>query len=431
MEDVLITNGSEVKALENGKVSGYLVRFSTENDPDITSKRDFFTAKTDFDLARDSRVTLYYDHGLDADLKKTAIGYGTITKDEIGLLIDAQIEITEAAMKSGLAGSPSDWIEKQLKMRAQYEAAIRDMASAIKLGWSSGTASHLVIREQKSNGANEIKKWPLGLDASLTPTPAEPRNDAVALKSVFSLAEYVKTKGEQKPMNQETKGLFADCLAENMSPWTMQDALYSALRKIQEAAEGAAAVGQTLDTATMVESVLTEYNAKLKAWAMAFVKQEEDNGPMAYMSATKSLAAAGQSLASLKSKLETDLPIEQHSDAVESAVVEFAKSAQTITQMVESLGERWEARTSSRIKAGRQLSASNKAKMDKACGKLKAAGEIMNTVHDELMKLGAMDEPGLSVKSAPVDSAIALQLEAQFLEFQTKTISSMLATAGV
>lgn len=333
MDDVLITTGSEVKALPDGKVSGYLVRFSTQNDPDITSKRDFFTKNTDYDLERSLKCTLYFDHGLDHTLKKRSLGLGEMKMDDVGV-----------------------WVEAQLNMRDQYEAAIYDLARKGKLGWSSGTASHLVIRESKSNGANEILKWPLGLDASLTPTPAEPRNDAVALKSVFSLAEYLKTRGDE-------------IMATPGDP-----------------------IGDV---------------------------------------AAKNLAAAGQSLASLKTQLENDLPIEQHSDAVESAVVEFAKSAQTITEIVESLGERWEARTSSRIKAGRKISASNKTKMEAACGKLKACGEAMTKVHDELMAIGADEmESGtpLDVKSSPVEPNIALQLEAQFLEFQTK---SLLATAGV
>jgi HK97 family phage major capsid protein len=51
------------------------------------------------------------------------------------------------------------------------------------MGWSSGTAGHLVEREEKGASAH-ILHWPLGLDASITPTPAEYRNSAVSLKSL-------------------------------------------------------------------------------------------------------------------------------------------------------------------------------------------------------------------------------------------------------
>ena len=50
------------------------------------------------------------------------------------------------------------------------------------MGWSSGTAAHLVEREPMGRAA-KIVSWPLGLDASLTPTPAEPRNVTMPLKA--------------------------------------------------------------------------------------------------------------------------------------------------------------------------------------------------------------------------------------------------------
>ena len=60
------------------------------------------------------------------------------------------------------------------------------LAESGKLGWSSGTASHLVMREQ-DGAAHRVKRWPLGLDASLTHTPAEPRNSVMPLKSLSDL----------------------------------------------------------------------------------------------------------------------------------------------------------------------------------------------------------------------------------------------------
>ena len=74
------------------------------------------------------------------------------------------------------------WAETQLALRDAYERRIYGLAEAGKLGWSSGTAAHLVKREPVG-GAMKIMHWPLGLDASLTPTPAEPRNTVVALKA--------------------------------------------------------------------------------------------------------------------------------------------------------------------------------------------------------------------------------------------------------
>jgi hypothetical protein len=60
-------------------------------------------------------------------------------------------------------------------IRGLLDAKYRYLAQiARELGWSSGTAAHLVMREQVGK-ATFIKRWLLGLDASITPTPAEPR----------------------------------------------------------------------------------------------------------------------------------------------------------------------------------------------------------------------------------------------------------------
>ena len=150
--------GLGVKALGNGRVGGYLVIFSTAKDPDLAG--EFFTKSTDFDLDRSDEISVYYDHGKDPLLKARKLGEGKAVPDDIGV-----------------------WFEAQLDMRDKYEQMIYTLAEKGKLGWSSGTAAHLVERESKGK-STWIKKWPLGLDASLTPTPCEPRTLAEPLKSM-------------------------------------------------------------------------------------------------------------------------------------------------------------------------------------------------------------------------------------------------------
>ena len=155
--DFLLGFGGEVKALSDDRIGGYLVKFSSAKDPDLDG--DYFTPDTDFDLERSNKTSIYYEHGLDGTLKARNLGKGVMVKDEVGV-----------------------WVEAQLNVRDHYEKAIMELAKAGKLGWSSGTASHLV--ERKNIGAaREVLRWPLGLDASLTPRPAEPRTIAVAMKS--------------------------------------------------------------------------------------------------------------------------------------------------------------------------------------------------------------------------------------------------------
>ena len=154
--DDVVYFGDAVKALGDGKIGGYLVRFTSDSDPDLTG--EYFTADTDFGDA--TEATVYYNHGLDPVMGKRKLGKAPIRVDEFGA-----------------------WAETQLQMRDDYEKFIYQMAEAGKMGWSSGTASHLV--EKEPNGkAVWLKSWPLGLDASLTPTPAEPRNSALPLKSI-------------------------------------------------------------------------------------------------------------------------------------------------------------------------------------------------------------------------------------------------------
>lgn len=158
--DALVAFGSEVKALGNGLVGGYLVRYGNEAKTDLAG--DFFNAKTDFGSATETDV--YYNHGLDPQLGRKAFkNKAQIGRDDIG-----------------------EWIKHQLDLRDEYEKAVYGLVEQMKQGWSSGTASHLVEREPVGK-AYWIKRWPLGLDASYTPTPAEPQNNVIPLKSLTAV----------------------------------------------------------------------------------------------------------------------------------------------------------------------------------------------------------------------------------------------------
>lgn len=161
--DTLVAVGSPLKALGDGKVGGYLVLFSSADSPDLTG--DYFDASTDFDVEDGQKTAVYYQHGYDERLGARKLGTGTLTVDEVGV-----------------------WVEAQLALRDEYERAIYELAEAGKLGWSSGTAPHLVEREPAGK-AQHITRWPLGLDASITPTPAEPRLSVMPLKAFLAEIE--------------------------------------------------------------------------------------------------------------------------------------------------------------------------------------------------------------------------------------------------
>lgn len=158
MDEFLIAYGAELKALGDGKVGGYLVRFSSADEPDLTG--DFFTRETDFDLTDGYKsVPVLFHHGMDGTLKKRRLGRADLRVDDVGV-----------------------WMEAQLTLRDEYEKAVYDLVAAGKMGLSSGSASHLVERRAEGKATN-ITGWPI-VEASITPTPAEPRTAVVTLKSL-------------------------------------------------------------------------------------------------------------------------------------------------------------------------------------------------------------------------------------------------------
>ncbi len=174
----LVAFGTAVKAKKQAdgtlKADGYLVRFTSADDPDISLTRDYFTKSTYYGEA--ATVPVYFHHGMtiqgtDPVSKavknlgpgKTRIGVGTLKSDDTGIFIDSIV--SEAG---------------------EYQEVIAQLADAGMLGWSSGAVSHMVVRKAIEEGgqikAHEITQWLIG-EASLTHTPAEPRNVAGVMKA--------------------------------------------------------------------------------------------------------------------------------------------------------------------------------------------------------------------------------------------------------
>jgi phage head maturation protease len=172
-EKSLVAYGNEVKALGDGKIGGYLVRFSTPADPDLTG--EFFSKDTEF--GTNTTPPLFYHHGMDGTLKTRMIGQGAWKIDDIGL-----------------------WYEAQIAMRTEYEKYLYQMVQDGLIGYSSGALSHLVERETVGK-AVWVKTWIIG-EASLTPAPAEYRNEVTPLKS---LSENIPLTNRRGAMSRQTK----------------------------------------------------------------------------------------------------------------------------------------------------------------------------------------------------------------------------------
>ena len=220
MDEQLVTIGGELKALGDGKVGGYLVRFGDAETPDATG--DYFTADTDFGIVDRAIGWVHHRQPMESPKTGQKARYTQrlrnpvkLVKDDIGILAEVMLDL-----------------------RDTYENMFYKAADAGKLGWSSGTAPHLVEREYQDNGTAWIKQWPLGDDASLTPAPVEPRTRVVSLKSYMELSEpYVKallpqvdagsdtadaTDGAAEPPTTNTKGAQTPTGEYEMTPEEIQ-----------------------------------------------------------------------------------------------------------------------------------------------------------------------------------------------------------------
>ena len=284
MDEQFVTIGGELKALGNGRVGGYLVRFGTPDATDLVG--DYFTNATDYDLEADGtgKSTVLYHHGMDETLKRRKLGRADLRTDGIGV-----------------------WMEAQLAMRDEYDQAIYGMIEAGKMGLSSGTAPHLVERKAHDNGAYEITRWPLGLDASITPIPAEPRTSVIPLKAYLERAEpFVKallpqdagnasadaTKAQPEPEPTETKSPES----ETMDNEQIQALIDAAVTKATETATAAA---------------VKAYEEKLAAEPPAN-PMEYDTGNGATKSATKSATKPAE----VKAKPEAFKSLGEQLDAI-------------------------------------------------------------------------------------------------------------------
>ena len=179
-EKMFVSMGQTVKALPDGKIGGYLVTFG---GLDLTG--DYFTADTDF--GEYARLPVLYHHGFDPKFKTRRIGTADVHIDDVGL-----------------------WAEAQLELRDEYEKMVYDLAQKGKLGWSSGAANHVVTKTTDETGS-KITQWYMA-EASLTPTPAEPRNSVIPLKAFLgdNTATTATDEAEAAPTAQSASGTDAE-----------------------------------------------------------------------------------------------------------------------------------------------------------------------------------------------------------------------------
>lgn len=166
----LIRFGGAIKALGDGKFEGPLISFGDEDATDLV--RDFFVEETKFWKDFPCSVPLLYAHGMDDTMEDRELG----VKSAPG----AQLELRDVGV----------WMQGQLDLADEYEAAVYGLIEAGKCGSSSGAVAHLVKRQEvkatDGTSSHKITSWPL-FEASLTPQPCESRNRIAPLKSLPAL----------------------------------------------------------------------------------------------------------------------------------------------------------------------------------------------------------------------------------------------------
>ena len=151
------------------RIGGYGVLFGGRDLDGET-----FTPDTDYQLGLVPRKPVYYDHA-QRDIK-TPLGVAVgVRADDAGI-----------------------WLEAELDRSRQYVERVMALVHAGRLGWSSGSVSHLAQRE-----GGVIKSWPV-VEFSLTPTPAEPRT--LGVREIKSMDDLIAQIQDLLPEAAEDSG---------------------------------------------------------------------------------------------------------------------------------------------------------------------------------------------------------------------------------
>jgi len=159
--DVQIAYGDALKALGDGKVGGIGIRFEGRDLDGEAFKADTYYGQREGDGA-----DCLFHHsvpvkGISRELSDHLFPSVKVTRQELGL-----------------------FVETVLDMANEYERMVYSLVDQGKLGWSSGAAGHMVRKSQDGT----ITRWPI-VEFSFTPTPAEPRNRVVPIKTLWDESE--------------------------------------------------------------------------------------------------------------------------------------------------------------------------------------------------------------------------------------------------
>lgn len=165
MNESLIAFGGAVKALPDGRLGGNLITYGSPSERDVQG--EYFTADTDYLIPPPILPTIYY-HGWTKALGNKSIGRAELSRVESGFAVTTTLR-------------------EDLDPRRRDDI-LRDAHDG-KLGWSSGSANHLV----NVSGDGRILQWPI-VEASINPIrfTTDRRNRVLPMKAVRATAEGIE-----------------------------------------------------------------------------------------------------------------------------------------------------------------------------------------------------------------------------------------------
>jgi len=181
--------GDAIKALPNDpyRVGGYLVRFTSADDPDLTG--EYFTRDTEFmiEMYPIKGAPILIEHGLDPVANAMPVGIFDIVKvEEAGIWVEGLLHNREQYLeylrqinrRKSLGLSDEDLIQRA----GIAEQAVLSLAHSGQVQWSSGAFPPQVVEIED----RWIKRWSIG-EGSMTVQPAEPDGTNVITTSLKSL----------------------------------------------------------------------------------------------------------------------------------------------------------------------------------------------------------------------------------------------------
>lgn len=150
----LVSFGSAVKAIGARGFCGYGLLYGG-----VDLENETFPPTVDLGLEGRLTVPALWRHGMDPEIGIRKFADASFRRDSKGLFIEGEFR--------------------------RLDKIENDLLAAInrgKLGFSSGSSSHLVRKKQRGDTV-EISHWPIA-EVSLTPTPVEPRTLVLPLKEL-------------------------------------------------------------------------------------------------------------------------------------------------------------------------------------------------------------------------------------------------------